>query len=77
MSGEPRKDGPRQLEWAKTTLEASGLEVAAALARIDAGTFGLCCLCRDPLDTERIDSDPAVVYCADCAEERELERGQC
>lgn len=36
MSGEPRKDGPRQLEWAKTTLEEGGLEVEAALIPGDA-----------------------------------------
>ncbi|WP_296809511.1 molecular chaperone DnaK [Thiocapsa sp.] len=74
-----RMDAMQQQAMAKNTQERYGirrLQVEAALARIDAGTFGLCCLCRDPLDTERLDSDPAVVFCAGCAQEREQERGQ-
>ncbi len=27
-------------------------------------------------DSERLDSDPAAVFCADCAQEREQGRGQ-
>ncbi|MBK1646365.1 universal stress protein A [Thiocapsa imhoffii] len=36
MSGKTRKDGPRQLDWARTTLEGSGFEVTAALVPGDA-----------------------------------------
>ena len=36
MSGKSRKDGPRQLEWAKTTLESGGFEVESALIPGDA-----------------------------------------
>jgi nucleotide-binding universal stress UspA family protein len=36
MSGKSRKDGPRQLDWAKTTLEAGGFDVEAALIPGDA-----------------------------------------
>ncbi|RKT46975.1 TraR/DksA family transcriptional regulator [Thiocapsa rosea] len=74
-----RMDAMQQQAMAKNTRERYGirrLQVEAALARIEAGTFGRCCLCRNPLDTERLDSDPAVVFCADCAEAREQGRGQ-
>jgi RNA polymerase-binding transcription factor DksA len=79
VGGRPGMVSGATAAMAKNTRERYGirrLQVEAALARIDAGTFGLCCLCRDPLDTERLDSDPAVVFCADCAEAREQERGQ-
>lgn len=36
MSGRKKKDAPRQLEWAKTTLEAAGFAVQAALIPGDA-----------------------------------------
>jgi nucleotide-binding universal stress UspA family protein len=36
MSGREKKDAPRQLEWAKTTLEAAGFAVQAALLPGDA-----------------------------------------
>ena len=36
MSGKESQDGPKQLEWAKTTLEATGFEVFALLIPGDA-----------------------------------------
>ncbi|UHD18990.1 universal stress protein [Thiocapsa bogorovii] len=36
MSGKRRKDGPRQLDWAKMTLEGGGFDVEAALIPGDA-----------------------------------------
>ncbi|MBK1723230.1 universal stress protein [Thiocystis violacea] len=36
MSGKERKDGAKQLEWARTTLEAAGIEAPAALIPGDA-----------------------------------------
>jgi nucleotide-binding universal stress UspA family protein len=36
MSGREKKDAPRQLEWARTTLEAAGFAVSAALIPGDA-----------------------------------------
>jgi nucleotide-binding universal stress UspA family protein len=36
MSGKPRQDGPRQLEWARGTLEQAGFEVETAIVPGDA-----------------------------------------
>jgi DnaK suppressor protein len=44
----------------------------AALARIAAGTYGYCCECHGPLSEQRLNTDPAVVFCVDCAEAREM-----
>jgi len=40
-------------------------EVDAALARMDAGTFGLCEVCHEPIETERLISDPLARFCLD------------
>jgi len=46
-------------------------KLEAALARIDAGRYGLCCQCGNVIETERLDADPAAIFCPDCAAERE------
>lgn len=45
-------------------------KVAAAISRMDAGTYGLCCQCRDRIETVRLEADPATVFCTACAEQR-------
>jgi RNA polymerase-binding transcription factor DksA len=41
--------------------------VDAALARIDAGTYGVCAGCGDLIDPRRLEASPYAVQCADCA----------
>lgn len=51
-------------------------EVDAALARMDVGTFGLCAVCQDPVEAERLMTDPLVAVCLGClspTERRALE----
>ena len=40
--------------------------VEAALARIDAGTFGTCTNCGKPIATERLEALPWAAWCIDC-----------
>ena len=40
--------------------------VAAALARIDAGTFGTCTNCGKPIAAERLEALPWAAWCIDC-----------
>jgi phosphoserine phosphatase RsbU/P len=50
--------------------------VDAALSRIAQGTFGLCELCHDSIEAERLLADPLVQFCLDhltSAEQRALE----
>jgi RNA polymerase-binding transcription factor DksA len=49
-------------------------ECDAALARIEAGTFGLCGGCRRPIARGRLQACRYARYCVDCARSRE--RGQ-
>jgi len=52
-------------------LVTRGRQVEAALARIESGTYGLCCQCEAELDAPRLEADPAVVFCASCEAERD------
>jgi sigma-B regulation protein RsbU (phosphoserine phosphatase) len=51
-------------------------EVDAALARMEEHTYGLCQVCQDPVEAERIFADPLVCVCLGClsvAQRRALE----
>ncbi len=43
----------------------------AALARIRAGTFGICSECEDEIDLRRLEINPTTVFCIQCQEEEE------
>ena len=43
------------------------VEVEAALARIDAGTYGSCERCGRPVGEARLDARPEARLCIDCA----------
>src|SRR6266568_2470693 len=47
-------------------------QIDAALARIDAGTFGTCTNCGKPIAEERLEARPWATLCIDC--QREAER---
>lgn len=40
--------------------------VDAALARLDAGTYGRCSSCRNPIGAERLEALPWAALCIDC-----------
>lgn len=42
--------------------------IAAALKRIDDGSFGECFECGDPISAKRLAVDPTVTHCIDCAQ---------
>jgi sigma-B regulation protein RsbU (phosphoserine phosphatase) len=41
------------------------IEVDAALARMDDGTYGLCKTCHEPVEAERLLADPLLQFCLD------------
>jgi DnaK suppressor protein len=41
-------------------------EIDAALARIEAGTYGVCVNCGKPIAEERLAAIPWATYCIDC-----------
>jgi RNA polymerase-binding protein DksA len=48
-------------------------EIDAALARIDAGTYGICVRCGKPIGQERLEALPWATLCID--DKRKQERG--
>ncbi len=46
-------------------------QVRAALARIDAGSYGDCQDCGEPINHKRLAFDPAAVRCITCAQSAE------
>lgn len=40
--------------------------IEAALARLDAGTYGRCTSCHKPIATERLEALPWAALCIDC-----------
>jgi DnaK suppressor protein len=41
-------------------------EIASAMARVEAGTYGTCEHCKRPIDRERLDVRPEVRLCVTC-----------
>jgi sigma-B regulation protein RsbU (phosphoserine phosphatase) len=71
-------DRRRRLEMAAEDLEAQRLlrEVDSALERMEHGAYGLCQVCHEPLEEERLLADPLLRFCLDhlsASERRELE----
>lgn len=42
-------------------------QIDAALARLDAGTYGVCTSCGRPIGAARLEARPAAARCIDCA----------
>lgn len=40
-------------------------EVDSALKRIDKGNYGICNVCHDPIETDRLIADPLITFCID------------
>ena len=40
-------------------------EIDGALGRIDSGSYGLCETCHDPIEADRLESNPLVRFCLD------------
>jgi len=58
-----RQQASALAEDARSTL----VEVDAALARLDAGTYGRCASCGGAIGAARLDALPATPTCIDCA----------
>ncbi|MBP3977107.1 TraR/DksA C4-type zinc finger protein [Microbacterium sp. BLY] len=60
-------------EWSRLAglaeaAEAERRQVEDALARMDAGTYGICAHCGRPIPPERLEVRPFAEYCVACAE---------
>lgn len=60
-------------EWSRLTGLAEGAaselrQVDDAIARMDAGTYGVCANCGKPIPSARLEVRPFAVHCVACAE---------
>ncbi len=58
----------------KERTQRNQRRLQAALDRIQAGTFGLCCRCGELMTRERLSADPASPFCTGCQNEIEEEK---
>jgi DnaK suppressor protein len=48
------------------TLQSSLDDVDKAMAKLDAGTYGVCDNCGRPIAEKRLEAMPSAIYCIDC-----------
>lgn len=66
-----------RLQAAGTSISAAYLneliaEIDSALWRIDTGSYGLCETCHDPIEADRLESNPLVRFCLDHLSQAEM-----
>jgi DnaK suppressor protein len=67
----------RQADVTHLNRSAAALhEIDSALAKIDAGEYGLCVDCDEPIDVRRLEAHPAALRCARCQQLFETQRGR-
>ena len=53
-------------EMSRRQLEIRLQQIDAALAALDAGTYGLCRQCKEPLAMARLEALPEAPFCLEC-----------
>lgn len=56
-----------ETEALASQLKEALVDVLKALEKIDAGTYGVCERCGNPIAPARLEAKPASAYCIDCA----------
>jgi RNA polymerase-binding transcription factor DksA len=59
-----------EVEALATSLQERLAEVREALDKMDAGTYGMCESCGQPIAPARLEAQPAARQCIDCASRR-------
>lgn len=66
----------RELQSALLAQAQQHLEhVEAALRRLDEGTYGICAICGDSINAERLSTLPYATTCVKCQQQREQSSG--
>lgn len=66
-----RMDAMQQQAMAKSLRQRADISVEqinAALLRCDNGSYGYCLKCEEAIDIRRLELNPAVTRCIDCAD---------
>ncbi|WP_256325786.1 TraR/DksA C4-type zinc finger protein [Sphingomonas sp. YR710] len=59
-------EGAEALDAVDTALVIEIADVRRALARLEAGTYGLCVGCGQPIGARRLAASPTAAKCIDC-----------
>lgn len=57
----------QRIDALRRSLGEERAEVAAALERVDAGTYGICAVCGRPIPAGRLEARPMATMCVNCA----------
>ena len=57
----------QRIDALQRALAAERAEIAAALERVDAGTYGICIVCGQPIPAARLEVRPMATTCVACA----------
>lgn len=76
----PGRGDPAIFQWELNLAmlqqaEEQAKQVREALARLDAGTYGICQKCGQPIDEERLELLPLTTLCIRCAQSTRVGRG--
>ncbi len=76
----PGRGDPAIFQWELNLAmlqqaEEQAKQVREALARLDAGTYGICQKCGQPIDEERLELLPLTTLCIRCAQSTRAGRG--
>src|SRR6266850_6674873 len=77
---EPRDDIPERADLADTSLAMATLltqqlqEIDDALLRMELGEYGVCELCEEPIELERLEAQPAARFCKEHARRADQRR---
>lgn len=63
-----------QAEWLKRDQQQRLAQIDAALARVAAGTYGVCAQCGNAIPGERLEAMPQVTLCVACQAKAEKKR---
>ena len=69
-----RMDALQAQEMAKASeqrRESTLRRIQSALRRVEQGEFGQCQECDTAINPKRLEFDPTVIFCIDCASEKE------
>lgn len=61
------REDDEALDALERTALAEVQQIKAALARLDAGTYGICSTCGQAIDAARIRAMPSATQCISCA----------
>jgi DnaK suppressor protein len=73
----PARDADREVDLARSDLEIDDMRsINDALARIEAGQYGLCSDCERPIPYNRLQHYPQALRCVACQSAHESQSGQ-